>query len=67
GLYRKQRVAIGQVARVLSEMEQDNGSLAGDDGRGPRADKQGAPAATAPTDGADDLAPVGPSTTAGRK
>ncbi|MEZ4716834.1 MAG: hypothetical protein R2851_12210 [Caldilineaceae bacterium] len=66
-LYRKQRVAIGQVARVLSEMEQDNGSLAGDDGRGPRADKQGAPAVTAPTDGADDLAPVGPSTTAGRK
>src|SRR6185436_14954454 len=25
-LYRKQRVAIGQLARVLSEMEQDNGS-----------------------------------------
>jgi hypothetical protein len=24
-LYRKQRVAIGQVARVLTEMEQDNG------------------------------------------
>jgi hypothetical protein len=25
-LYRKQRVAIGQVARLLTEMEQDNGS-----------------------------------------
>jgi hypothetical protein len=24
-LYRKQRVAIGQVARVISEMEQENG------------------------------------------
>ncbi|MCB0157549.1 MAG: sigma-70 family RNA polymerase sigma factor, partial [Caldilineaceae bacterium] len=66
-LYRKQRVAIGQVARVLSEMEQDNGSLAGEDGRGPRADKQGAPAVTPPADGADDLAPVGSSTTARSK
>jgi hypothetical protein len=28
-LYRKQRVAIGQVARVLSEMEQANGSAVG--------------------------------------
>jgi hypothetical protein len=36
-LYRKQRVAIGQVARVLSEMEQDNGALSGEDVRQVRA------------------------------